>query len=181
MVDNCIQVHRCTKDITGWLKGGHPTFKDGIVDREACFHGWQNCCDRIVQIRVRECEGFYVYELNPSPEGRYRYCARGWTVSGPLIRLEELWIVQKGYNVEDVVRAKTTHVNKEMIYPDLAEALNPVSTLSLSLSFFFFFCKKGLRRTSFGYVLDIFTTSYTLRSSSESQGLLVGSGEAARR
>ena len=79
------------------------------------------------------------------------------------------------------MRAKTTHVNKEMIYPDLAEALNPVSTLSLSLSFFFFFCKKGLRRTSFGYVLDIFTTSYTLRSSSESQGLLVGSGEAARR
>ena len=77
MVDNCIQVHRCTTDITGWLKGGHPTFKDGIVDREACFHGWQNCCYRIVQIRVRECQGFYVYELNPSPEVRYRYCARG--------------------------------------------------------------------------------------------------------
>ena len=76
------------------------------------------------------------------------------------------------------MRAKTTHVNKEMIYLDQAEALNPVSTLSLSL---FFFCKKGLRRTSSGYVLDIFTTSYTLRSSSESQGLLVGSGEAARR
>ena len=77
MVDNCIQVHRCKTDITGWLKGGHPTFKDGIVDREACFHGWENCCYRIVQIRVRECQGFYVYELNPSPEGRYRYCARG--------------------------------------------------------------------------------------------------------
>ena len=106
----CIQVHRCTTDITGWLKGGHPTFKDGIVDREACFHGWQNCCYRIVQIRVRECQGFYVYELNPSPEVRYRYCARGWTVLGPLIWLEELWIVQKGYNVGDVVRAKTTHV-----------------------------------------------------------------------
>ena len=110
MVDNCIQVHRCTTDITGWLKGGHPTFKDGIVDREACFHGWENCCYRIVQIRVRECQGFYVYELNPSPEGRYRYCAREWTVSGPSVWLEELWIVQKGFHVEDVVRAKTTHV-----------------------------------------------------------------------
>ena len=110
MVDNCIQVHRCTTDITGWLKGGHPTFKDGIVDRKACFHGWENCCYRIVQIRVRECQGFYVYELNPSPEGRYRYCARGWTVSGPSVWLEELWIVQKGFHVEDVVRAKTTHV-----------------------------------------------------------------------
>ena len=56
MIDNCIQVHRCKTDITGWLKGGHPTFKDGIVDREACFHGWEKCCYRIVQIRVRECQ-----------------------------------------------------------------------------------------------------------------------------
>ena len=69
MVDNCIQVHRCKTDITGWLQGGHPTFKDGIVDREDCFHGWESFCYRIVQIRVRKCQGFYVYELNPSPEG----------------------------------------------------------------------------------------------------------------
>ena len=110
MVDNCIQVHRCKTDITVWLQGGHPTFKDGIVEREACFHGWESFCYRIVQIHVRECQGFYVYELNPSPEGRYRYCARGWTVSGPSVWLEELWIVQKGFHVEDVVRAKTTHV-----------------------------------------------------------------------
>ena len=64
-----------------------------------------------------------------------------------------------------------------MIYLNLAEALNPVSTLSLS----FFFCKIIQIRTSSRYVLNIFTISYTLRSSSETQGLLVGSGEAARR
>ena len=63
-----------------------------------------------------------------------------------------------------------------MIYLNLAEALNPVSTLSL-----FVFCKRIQIRTSSRYVLDIFTISYTLRSSSETQGLLVGSGEAARR
>ena len=61
-------------------------------------------------MRVRECQGFYVYELNPSPEGRYRYCAIEWTVSGPSVWLGELWIVQKGLHVEEVVRAKTTHV-----------------------------------------------------------------------
>ena len=60
-----------------------------------------------------------------------------------------------------------------MIY--LAEALNPVSTLSL------FFCKRIQIRTSSRYVLNIFTISYTLRSSLETQGLFVGSGEAARR
>ena len=62
-----------------------------------------------------------------------------------------------------------------MIYLNLAEALNPVSTLSL------FFCKRIQIRTCSRYVLDIFTISCTLRSSSETQGLLVGSGEAARR
>ena len=63
-----------------------------------------------------------------------------------------------------------------MIYLNLAEALNPVSTLSL-----FFFCKRIQIRTSSTYVLNIFTISCTLRSSSETQGLFVGSGEAARR
>lgn len=62
-----------------------------------------------------------------------------------------------------------------MIYLNLAEALNPVSTLSL------FFCKRIQIRTSSRYVLDIFTISYTLKSSSETQGLYVGPGEAARR
>ena len=51
-----------------------------------------------------------------------------------------------------------------MIYLNLAEALNPVSTLSLSLSFF---CNRIQIRTSSKYVLNIFTISYTLRSSSE--------------
>lgn len=35
-----------------------------IVGREVCFHGLLNCCYRTVQIRVRECQGYYVYELN---------------------------------------------------------------------------------------------------------------------
>ena len=63
-----------------------------------------------------------------------------------------------------------------MIYLNLAEALNPVSALSLV-----FFCKRIQIRNSSRYVLDIFTISYMLMSSSETQGLLVGSGEAGRR
>ena len=77
MTDTCIDHHRCTTDITGWLNGALPSLEDGIVVREACFHGFYNCCHRIVQIRVRECaEGFYVYDLVPSPQGKYRYCAK---------------------------------------------------------------------------------------------------------
>ena len=50
------------------------------------------------------------------------------------------------------MRAKTTHVNKEMIYLELAEALNPVSTLSLSLCFLFFAKESRLE----GLLLDMY-------------------------
>ena len=90
-----------------------------------------------------------------------------------------------------------------MIYLNLAEALNLTCDQAIFFCFFggekkknhliagyaqssvnlisFFFCKRIQIRTSSRYVLDIFTISYTVRSSSETQGLLVGSGEAARR
>ena len=64
--------------VTGWLNGEHA--------REVCFHGLLNCCYRTVQIRVRESQGYYVYELiNPSPTERFsRYCASAWALSGAL-------------------------------------------------------------------------------------------------
>ena len=75
MLDYCVSHHRCRTDITGWLNGLHPSLEEGIVNRQACFHGYYNCCYRRVQIQVRRCEGFYVYYLNPSPAGSFRYCA----------------------------------------------------------------------------------------------------------
>ncbi|XP_027038417.1 uromodulin-like [Pocillopora damicornis] len=75
MLDHCVSDHRCHTDITGWLNGTHPSLEDGVVNRQACFHGYYNCCYGRVQIQVRSCEGFYVYYLNPSPAGKFRYCA----------------------------------------------------------------------------------------------------------
>ena len=87
MVDNCVPVRKCSSDLTqaGCLNGEHSTFEDTIVRREVCFHGLFNCCYRTVQIRVRECQGYYVYELNPSPTERFsRYCASARTLSSAL-------------------------------------------------------------------------------------------------
>ena len=85
MVDNCSPVRKCSSDLTGWLTGEHLTFEDSIVRREVCFHGLLNCCYRTVQIRVRECQGYFVYELNPSPTERFsRYCASARTLSSAL-------------------------------------------------------------------------------------------------
>ncbi|XP_027038407.1 pancreatic secretory granule membrane major glycoprotein GP2-like [Pocillopora damicornis] len=75
MLDYCLSDHRCRTDITGWLNGLHPSLEEGIVNRQACFHWYYNCCYRRVQVQVRRCEGFYVYYLNPSPAGRFRYFA----------------------------------------------------------------------------------------------------------
>ena len=77
MVDNCIPVRKCSSDLTGWLNGEHPTFADSIVGREVCFHGLLNCCYWTVQIRVRECQGYYVYELNLSPTERVNVTLSG--------------------------------------------------------------------------------------------------------
>ena len=53
--------------------------------REVCFHGLLNCCYRTVKIRVKECQGYYVYELNLSPTERFsRYCASARTLSSAL-------------------------------------------------------------------------------------------------
>ena len=74
MLNKCIPHHRCLTDMPGWLNGEHPSLKDGIVTREVCFNGFYNCCYRRVQISVRECDGFSVYKLKPSPAGKFRYC-----------------------------------------------------------------------------------------------------------
>ena len=75
MLDQCVSPRKCLTVVTGFLNGLHPLIEDGIVDREACFHGHSNCCHRKVKIHVRRCDGFYVYYLNPSPAGLFRYCA----------------------------------------------------------------------------------------------------------
>ena len=75
MLDQCVSPRKCLTVVTGFLNGLHPLIEDGIVDREACFHGHSNCCHRKVKIHVRRCDGFYVYYLNPSLAGLFRYCA----------------------------------------------------------------------------------------------------------
>ena len=88
MLDQCVSPRKCLTVITGFLNGLHPLIEDGIVDREACFHGYSNCCYRKVKIHVRRCDGFYVYYLNPSPSGLFRYCAI--QLRGPIATEQQL-------------------------------------------------------------------------------------------
>ena len=76
MPTQCVGENRCGSHGTGWLSTPHPSIADGIVNATVCFH-WTSCCLWSINIRVRNCSGFYVYELRPTQSCYYRYCGNG--------------------------------------------------------------------------------------------------------
>ncbi|XP_068711539.1 uncharacterized protein [Montipora foliosa] len=76
MADTCVKMCHCGVVYPGWLSGGHPSVEDGAVVRRVCF-GRGCTCDTFVYISVRNCSGFYVYNLTsiPSSNCDYGYCA----------------------------------------------------------------------------------------------------------
>eukprot|EP00795_Rhopilema_esculentum_P001208 gene1208-15574_t len=64
---------RCKTHAGGWLSGSHPSTSDGIVDRTVCFAWSTTCCYGSIAIKVKNCGGFYIYQLKPTPCS-FRYC-----------------------------------------------------------------------------------------------------------
>ena len=77
MPTSCVGKNRCGTHAPGWLNGSHPRATDGIVRAKVCFHWSSDCCLWSANIRVRNCSGFYVYELVPPPNCHLRYCGNG--------------------------------------------------------------------------------------------------------
>lgn len=78
MADSCVAGYRCGTRYPGWLDGSHPSVTDGAVQRRVCF-GWRStvCCFWSTYISVRNCGGFYVYQLRPVTRCYLRYCGNG--------------------------------------------------------------------------------------------------------
>ena len=74
MPTSCVPKNRCGTHAPGWLTGGHPTKEQGVVSRKVCFHWWYSCCTWSVYIKVRNCGGYYVYQLPETPACYLRYC-----------------------------------------------------------------------------------------------------------
>ena len=74
MPETCVATWRCGTHAPGWLNGKHPTVAQGIVTRQVCYHWNNNCCNWNNNIRIRNCGGFYVYELRKPPGCSMRYC-----------------------------------------------------------------------------------------------------------
>ena len=77
MPTKCVGKNRCSSHAPGWLNASHPSVEDGIVIAKVCFHWSSGCCTWSTYIRVRNCSGFYVYELRPPPACWLRYCGNG--------------------------------------------------------------------------------------------------------
>ena len=74
MPENVVPKYYCGTHAPGYLTGGHPRVADGAVQRRVCFHWTSNRCQWSINIRVRNCGNFYVYELSKPPACSLRYC-----------------------------------------------------------------------------------------------------------
>ena len=87
MASTCVREGKCGTDAPGWLAEKHPTFAEGIVLRKVCFSWYGGCCNWQIKIKVRNCAGFYTYELkktsgvqpHSSSGCPLRYCSSGKT------------------------------------------------------------------------------------------------------
>ena len=79
MLDKCVFWYRCGTEHPGWLKGTHPTVAEGEVTRKVCYTYYIDCCWMSSIIKVKNCSSYYVYELQRTPDGNYRYCGNAGT------------------------------------------------------------------------------------------------------
>ena len=67
MPTQCVPDNRCGAIFSGWLYGGHHTLANGEVSFNVCFIGGQNCCKKSINIRVKECGSYFIYNLQKVP------------------------------------------------------------------------------------------------------------------
>lgn len=79
MPTSCVTQYHCGTHYPLWMQGTHPSLAEGIVQRKACsnIHGStsQTCCDFSLDIQVKNCGTFYVYNLQTVPACSMAYCA----------------------------------------------------------------------------------------------------------
>ena len=83
MAESCVDNSLCGTYLPGWLNGSHPTVNEGAVQRRVCFRYYGDCCYFSTYIRVRNCGGFYIYQLKPLTFCHSRYCGNGYGSSTP--------------------------------------------------------------------------------------------------
>jgi hypothetical protein len=68
-------VQSCGTEKPGWMIGEHPALVDGVVDRVVCFAWANDACQWQEDIKVVNCDGYYLYRLPDASTCSLRYCA----------------------------------------------------------------------------------------------------------
>lgn len=80
MANSCVSYGHCGTHQTGWFNGRLPRVAEGKIPAWVCFNDRSSCCNdkTKLQISVRRCDGFYVYNLPRSTNGCFKaYCGNG--------------------------------------------------------------------------------------------------------
>ena len=84
MIDSCPSgtSYLCGTNYPGWLQGGHPRKIGEEAERTVCIYNNGRCCVNRVNIRVINCQSYYVYYLKPFSSTLYLWCNRVYCFEG---------------------------------------------------------------------------------------------------
>ncbi|XP_038673422.1 uromodulin-like [Scyliorhinus canicula] len=71
--ENVVPRRRCSTDYPMWLNGSHPTVGEGEVTKTICIHANTECVQPL-EINIKNCTEYIVYELKPPPHCQAAYC-----------------------------------------------------------------------------------------------------------
>ncbi|XP_067882237.1 uncharacterized protein [Heterodontus francisci] len=61
--ETAVPHHHCSTHVTSWLQGSHPSVGEGEVTRTVCLYWGSNHCDKVHEIKIKNCSSYFVYEL----------------------------------------------------------------------------------------------------------------------
>ena len=65
----------CNTYVPGYLASGHHPDEEGkTIPAKICFHGYSDPCKYEMQIQIKKCKGFYIYNLPEVPYCPRRFC-----------------------------------------------------------------------------------------------------------
>jgi len=82
MPTTCVPKYHCGTNAPVWLNGNLPSSAEGEAPRTACInYGYSGglagttCCNHKLNIKVKKCNGYYVYLLTRVPGCSFACCA----------------------------------------------------------------------------------------------------------
>lgn len=79
MPQKCVNPNSCGTHAPGWFDGSLPSVPGEISSGKVCFNWFGVCCYWFTSVRVKNCDGFFTYELSPTPLSLcdLQYCGDG--------------------------------------------------------------------------------------------------------